>query len=48
MVPAAPPTFSMMTGCPRTVRIFSPRNRATVSVAPPAGNGTIIVMARVG
>jgi hypothetical protein len=48
MVPAAPPTFSMMIGCPSTARIFSPRNLATVSVAPPAGNGTIIVIGRVG
>jgi len=38
----------MMIGCPRDARIFSLRNRANVSVAPPAENGTIIVMGRVG
>jgi len=38
----------MITGCRKTARIFSARNRASVSVAPPAGNGTIMVMARAG
>jgi hypothetical protein len=38
----------MMTGWPRMARIRSPRNRASVSVAPPAGNGTIMVTGRAG
>jgi len=48
MLPAAPAIFSMMMGCPRIVRICSDRKRANVSVAPPAGNGTIMVIGRVG
>jgi hypothetical protein len=46
--PAAPPTFAMMTGCRKIARIFSARNRASVSVAPPGRNDTIMVTARAG
>jgi hypothetical protein len=48
MLPAAPPTFSITIGCPNFARMFSARNRASVSVAPPAGNGTIMVIGREG
>ncbi len=41
MLPPAPVTFSMMSGWPSRSRTFSPRKRASVSVAPPAANGTI-------
>ena len=43
MVPDAPVTFSMMTGCPSDFRIGSLRVRASVSTGPPAPNGTIRV-----
>jgi hypothetical protein len=42
-VPPAPPTFSMMTGCPSFWRSTSPRSRATLSVGPPAAKGTTMV-----
>src|SRR6185503_18923883 len=48
MLPPAPPTFSMMTGCPSDGRIASARMRAAVSVDPPGGNGTITVTGRDG
>jgi hypothetical protein len=48
MVPPAPVAFSTMTGCPSEVRIRSPSTRAMVSVAPPAANGTTMVMGFVG
>ena len=41
MLPPAPVTFSMMIDWFRMVRMRSPRKRASVSVAPPAANGTI-------
>src|SRR6185503_108194 len=40
MVPPAPPLFSTSTGWPRFSLIFCPTRRATMSVVPPAGNGT--------
>jgi hypothetical protein len=47
-VPPAPATFSTTTGCP-SVRAIGPAiRRATVSVGPPAANGTIIVIGREG
>src|SRR6185437_17102400 len=48
MVPAAPPVFSITTVWPSSGRICSARKRASVSVAPPAGNGTIMAIGRVG
>jgi hypothetical protein len=43
-VPPAPPTFStMMLWPPSGLRIASARSRATLSVGPPAANGTTIV-----
>jgi hypothetical protein len=48
MLPPAPATFSITTGCPSEARMRSPRRRAIVSVGPPAGYGTIIVMGREG
>jgi hypothetical protein len=48
MLPAAPAMFSMMTGWPSTPRNCSARYRANVSVAPPAGNGTIMLIGRAG
>src|ERR1700760_3387372 len=43
MVPPAPPTFSTITGWPSDVFIRSLTMRATMSVMPPGGNGTIRV-----
>jgi hypothetical protein len=40
--------FSMTIGCPNGPRIRSTIIRAITSVAPPAGNGTIIVIGRDG
>ena len=48
MVPPAPATFSAMTVWPSDVFIRSLTIRATMSVTPPAGNGTIIVIGRAG
>ena len=44
MVPPAPPTFSTMICVLRDFPIATPRSRATVSVGPPAANGTTTVM----
>ena len=44
MVPAAPVTFSMMTDCPSKTCILAATIRASVSVGPPAENGTTIVI----
>jgi hypothetical protein len=38
----------MMIGWPSVLDICSPTRRATTSVGPPAANGTIIVIGRVG
>src|SRR5215468_1531125 len=48
MLPAAPLTFSMTTGCPSGARIRSAMTRASVSIGPPAANGTTIVIGRDG
>ena len=48
MVPPAPPTFSTITGWPSDVFIRSETTRATMSVMPPAANGTMTVTGLVG
>ncbi len=48
MLAPAPVMFSTTTDWPSDVRMRSPRMRASVSVGPPAGNGTIIVIGRDG
>src|SRR5262249_27309547 len=48
MVDPAPVTFSTMMGWPSDIRMPSLKTRPSVSVGPPAGNGTIIVMGCVG
>jgi len=47
-LPVAPVTFSMISGCPSDSRIGSLNTRINESVGPPAGNGTITVIGRVG
>ena len=44
MDPPAPARLSTVTGCPMDSLIFWATKRATISVVPPAGNGTIILM----
>src|SRR6266852_5248418 len=44
IVPAAPLTFSIITGCPSETCILAAMIRASVSVGPPAENGTTIVI----
>jgi hypothetical protein len=48
VVPAAPATFSITTVWPRLAVMRSPMTRATMSVGPPAANGTTIVIGRLG
>jgi hypothetical protein len=48
MLPPAPPAFSTTTGWPSDVRMCSARMRVSVSVAPPGGNGTTMVIGRAG
>ena len=48
VVPPAPTTFSMMMLWPSVCAMCPVTMRATTSVGPPAANGTIMVMARVG
>src|ERR1051326_1239117 len=48
MAPAAPPTFSMTTGWPRTFCSSAPVRRAMMSVLPPAENGTTTRIGRDG
>src|SRR5580692_8086637 len=48
MVPPAPVTFSMTTGCPSDWPMRSPTTRAITSVGPPAANGTTMVIGRDG
>src|SRR3954468_24964435 len=48
MVPAAAPTFSTTMVWPRTSPIASACRRALASTPPPAANGTISVIGRVG
>jgi hypothetical protein len=48
MVPPAPVTFSMTIWAPSDGPMCWVRMRASTSVGPPAANGTIIVIGRVG
>src|SRR5262245_10335559 len=48
MLPDAPVTFSITTGCPSDDRMPSEMRRALVSIAPPAGTGTTMVIGRDG
>src|SRR5262249_5334042 len=48
MVPAAPAVFSMRTLCPSAGPMPCATMRATVSVGPPAANGTTIMIGRDG
>src|SRR5436190_18840557 len=48
MLAPAPVTLSMITGWPSDTRMRSERMRASVSVGPPAGNGTMMVSGRDG
>ena len=49
MLPSAPPTFSMMTGCPSDALIRSATIRPVTSPGPkPAAEGMITVMGRAG
>src|SRR5471032_970872 len=48
MVPPAPPTFSTIIVWPSDFIMLCATRRATVSVGPPAPNGTTMVIARVG
>ena len=48
IVPPAPVAFSMMIVCPSSFDIDCAVTRATVSVAPPAANGTSKVMGLFG
>ena len=48
MLPSAPTTFSMVIGWPISPLMRSTTARPTVSMPPPAGNGTIMVMGRDG
>jgi hypothetical protein len=48
MLAPAPVTFSIRTGWPSDIRMRSERIRASVSVGPPAGNGTMMVTGRDG
>jgi hypothetical protein len=48
MVPPAPPTLSMMMGWPSACRMGSATMRASVSVGPPGGYDTTMVMGRDG
>src|SRR5574339_376943 len=48
MVPPAPALFSTTTGCPSSVESPCATARATPSVPPPGGNGTINLIGWVG
>src|SRR5512144_2148605 len=48
MVPPAPALFSTITGCPSSAEIPCATARATPSVPPPGGNGTINLIGWVG
>jgi hypothetical protein len=48
MLAPAPVTVSMTTGWPSDPFMRSLKMRASVSVGPPAGNGTTMVMGRDG
>ncbi|CFN77952.1 Uncharacterised protein [Bordetella pertussis] len=44
ILPPAPERFSTMTDCPSSSPRRAPSMRATTSVAPPAGKGTMMRM----
>ena len=46
--PPAPPRLSTITGCPMDSLMRCATRRATISVVPPAGNGTTILIGFVG
>src|SRR6266436_3656868 len=48
MMVLAPGRFSITTGCPQSWLIVWPIRRATMSLGPPAGKGTIIRIGRLG
>src|ERR1700732_3364902 len=48
MLPAAPARFSTITDWPSDTRMRSLKIRASTSAGPAAGNGTTIVIGRVG
>jgi hypothetical protein len=48
MLPLALVTFSIMTGYPSDIRMRPATIRAITSVAPPAANGTIMVIGFIG
>ncbi len=48
IIPDAPATLSTTIVCPHFSPTFAPRSRATTSVVPPGGNGTIMRTGLVG
>src|SRR5262245_19016803 len=48
MMVLAPGRFSITTGCPQSWLMVWPIRRATMSLGPPAGKGTIIRIGRLG
>src|SRR5262249_46287687 len=48
MMMLAPGRFSITTGCPQSWLMVWPIRRATMSLGPPAGKGTIIRVGRLG
>jgi hypothetical protein len=48
ITPLAPPRLSTTTVCPSATESLFATMRAMVSLPPPGGNGTIMVMVRVG
>src|SRR5262245_10770185 len=48
MMVFAPGRFSITTGCPQSWLMVWPIRRATMSLGPPAGKGTIIRIGRLG
>src|SRR6059036_1534921 len=48
MLPEAPTRFSTTTGCPQRAASLSPTMRGSASAAPPAGNGTMTRIGRLG
>jgi hypothetical protein len=48
VLPPAPARFSTMIGWPSAFAISSPTRRARTSASPPAGNGAIMRIGRLG
>src|SRR5215472_17287084 len=48
MMVLAPGRFSITTGCPQSWLMVWPIRRATMSLGPPAGKGTMIRIGRLG